>query len=97
VNKYVVETEVPIKLFKGDPEDERRQLERLNQVRREREAARVERSLGEIRRVAEAKAAGRDENIIPAMIEAVKARATVGEIFSILREIFGEYKPPTII
>jgi methylmalonyl-CoA mutase N-terminal domain/subunit len=31
------------------------------------------------------------------MIEAVKARATIGEIFSILREIFGEYKPPAII
>ncbi len=97
VNKYVVETEVPIKLFKGDPEDERRQVERLQRVRVERDGARVERSLAGIRRVAEAKVAGRGENIVPAMIEAVKARATIGEIFSILREIFGEYKPPTII
>jgi len=97
VNKYVVETEVPIKLFKGDAEDERRQVERLQRVRVERDGTRVERSLAGIRRVAEGKAAGRGENIVPAMIEAVKARATIGEIFSILREIFGEYKPPTII
>jgi len=97
VNKYVLEKEVPIKLFTGDPEAERRQVERLNKVRREREASRVEKSLGEIRRVAESKAAGRDGNIVPAMIEAVKAHATVGEIFGILREIFGEYKPPAII
>ncbi|MBI5969425.1 MAG: methylmalonyl-CoA mutase, partial [Deltaproteobacteria bacterium] len=97
VNKYVLEKEVPIKLFTGDPEAERRQIERLNKARRERDQARVEKSLIEVRKVAESKAAGRDGNIVPAMLEAVKAHATVGEIFGILREIFGEYKPPTII
>ena len=54
-------------------------------------------SLAAIRRVAEAKAVGRDENIVPAMIEAVQAHASVGEIFGVLREIFGEYKTPTVI
>lgn len=97
VNKYVVEKEVPIKLFTGDPAAEQRQIERLNKVRKERDLSRVEKSLVEIRKIAESKAAGKDENIVPAMIEAVKAYATVGEIFGILREIFGEYKPPTIV
>ncbi len=97
VNKYVVDKEVPIRLFKGDPDDERRQVERLHTVRRERHAARVDASLAAIRRVAEAKAVGRDENIVPAMIEAVQAHASVGEIFGVLREIFGEYKTPTVI
>jgi methylmalonyl-CoA mutase N-terminal domain/subunit len=97
VNKYALEKEVPIELFKGDPEDERRQIERLNKVRKERDRSRVEKSLAEIRKVAEFKAAGRNGNIVPAMIEAVKAHATIGEIFGILREIFGEYKPPTIV
>jgi methylmalonyl-CoA mutase N-terminal domain/subunit len=97
VNKYVLEKEVPIKLFKGDPEAERRQIERLNKVRKERDPSRVEKSLREIREIAESKAAGRNGNIVPPMIEAVKAHATVGEIFGLLREIFGEYKPPTII
>jgi methylmalonyl-CoA mutase N-terminal domain/subunit len=97
MNTYVVERDVPIRLFRGDPDDERRQLERLHAIRRERDAACVARSLDAIRRVAEAKTVGRDENIVPAMIEAVEAHATVGEIFAVLREIFGEYKPPTVI
>jgi methylmalonyl-CoA mutase, N-terminal domain len=97
VNKYAQEKEVPIKLFKGDPAAEQQQIERLNKVRRERDSSRVEKSLVGIRKVAEAKASGRDGNIVPAMVEAVKAHATIGEIFGILREIFGEYKPPTII
>jgi methylmalonyl-CoA mutase N-terminal domain/subunit len=97
VNKHVVEKEVPIKLFTGDPEAEKRQVERLNKVRKERNSSRVEKALAEIRKVAESKAAGRNGNIVPAMVEAVKAHASVGEIFGILREIFGEYKPPTII
>jgi len=97
VNKYVLEKEVPIKLFEGDAEAERRQIERLNKVRRERDQSRAQKSLEKIRSIAESKAAGRDGNIVPAMIEAVKAHATVGEIFGLLREIFGEYRPPTII
>lgn len=97
VNKYVLEKEVPIKLFTGDPEAEQRQIERLNKVRKERDPSRVEKSLREIRKIAESKATGRNGNIVPAMIEAVKAHATVGEIFGLMREIFGEYKPPTII
>ncbi len=97
VNRYALEKEVPIKLFKGDPEDERRQIVRLNKVRKERDRSRVEMSLAEVRKVAESKAAGRNGNIVPAMIEAVKAHATIGEIFGILREIFGEYRPPAII
>jgi methylmalonyl-CoA mutase N-terminal domain/subunit len=97
VNKYVVEKEAPIQLFQGDPADERRQIEWLNTVRRERNQTRVNKSLAVIRRVAESKAAGRKVNIVPAMMDAVKAHATIGEIFGLLREIFGEYKPPAII
>ncbi len=97
VNKYVVEKEAPIKLFQGDPADERRQIERLNTVRRERSQAQVKKTLAEIRRIAESKAAGRNANIVPAIMDAVKAHATIGEIFGLLREIFGEYKSPAII
>ena len=97
VNKYTIEKEVPIQLFKGDPEDEQRQIERLHRVRKERNQEQVQRSLSQLRRVAKLKAIGRKENIIPAMIEAVKAHATIGEIFRILREVFGEYIPPSAI
>ena len=89
VNKYILEEEVPIKLFAGDPEAEPRQIERLNKVRKERNPSQVEKTLAGIRRIAEGKASGRNENIVPVMIEAVKAHATVGEIFEILRD--GEF------
>lgn len=97
VNKFVLEEEVPINIFKGDPEAERRQIERLKSLRQERNRDRIEMALKELKKVAERKKFGSSDNIVPAMLEAVRAHATVGEIFGILREVFGEYKPPTII
>jgi methylmalonyl-CoA mutase N-terminal domain/subunit len=38
-----------------------------------------------------------DENVMPAVIEAVKARATIGEICDVWREIFGEYRPKEFV
>jgi len=97
VNKFVLQKEVPIKLFKGNPEAERRQIDRLNRIRQERDQARVESALANVRRIAEAKAAGKEENIVPSILEAVRAYATVGEIFGLLREVFGEYRQPAIL
>ena len=97
VNKFVMEQEIPIKTFKGDPDAERRQIERLDKIRQERDKSKVERTLAGVRKTAEAKAAGKDVNIIPSMLEAVRACATIGEIFDILREVFGVYRPPMII
>ncbi|RLI10271.1 methylmalonyl-CoA mutase, partial [Candidatus Bathyarchaeota archaeon] len=51
----------------------------------------VEDALDRLRRAAEG-----EENLMPYMLEAVKARATIGEIFGVLREIFGEYRPPLV-
>jgi methylmalonyl-CoA mutase N-terminal domain/subunit len=97
VNKFVLQKEVPIKIFKGNPEAERRQIERLNKVRQKRDQVKVGSALANVRRAAEAKAAGKEENIVPSILEAVRAYATVGEIFGLLREVFGEYRQPAII
>jgi methylmalonyl-CoA mutase N-terminal domain/subunit len=97
VNKFVVEKEVPIKIFKGNPEAEKRQIERLNKVRRERDTAKVESALARVRAAAEAKVAGKEENIVPSILEAVRVYATVGEIYGLLREVFGEYRPSAIL
>ena len=97
VNRFVQEKDVHIKIFKGDREAERKQLERLNKVREERDKGRVERALAEVRKVAEAKAEGKNVNIVPSVLEGVRAQATVGEIFGLLREVFGDYRPPTIL
>ena len=97
VNKFVLEKEVPIKIFKGNPEAARRQIERLNNIRQERDKAKVENALAKVREVAEAKTAGKDINIVPSILEAVRVYATVGEIFGLLREVFGEYRQPAIL
>ncbi|HKF14010.1 MAG TPA: methylmalonyl-CoA mutase family protein [Gaiellaceae bacterium] len=86
VNRYEEHEAEPIELHHLDPESERRQLERTARVRAERNAEEASRALDEVRRVARS-----DENLLPAMREALRARSTVGEICDVLREEFGTY------
>src|SRR5581483_9982595 len=85
VNRYEEEGAEQIELHRLDPAIERRQLERTARVRAERAAA-AEAALAEVRRVA-----GTDENLLPPMREALRARCTVGEICEVLREEWGTY------
>ena len=96
VNKFVVEEEQQIETFEGDPEGERQQVERLEKVRQERDNALVEKTLARLKKTAEEKAGGKDSNIVPLMLDAVRAYASIGEIFGVLREVFGEYKLPVV-
>jgi methylmalonyl-CoA mutase, N-terminal domain len=86
VNRYEEQESEPIELHRLDPEAERRQLDRTARVRAERNAEQAGRALEEVRRVAKS-----DENLLPAMREALQARGTVGEICDVLREEFGTY------
>ncbi|HET9522144.1 MAG TPA: methylmalonyl-CoA mutase family protein [Candidatus Limnocylindrales bacterium] len=70
-----------------DPEGERRQIERVRRVRAERDAAAWERTLGRLEDCARG-----EENVLPALIEAVGAYATVGEISNRLRQAWGEHR-----
>jgi methylmalonyl-CoA mutase N-terminal domain/subunit len=74
-----------------DEEGERRHLERLNRVRRERSQREVQRTLAELRRAAQG-----TENLMPYILDAVRAYATLGEICGVFREVFGEYMPEHI-
>jgi methylmalonyl-CoA mutase N-terminal domain/subunit len=86
VNRFVEHGDEPIELHRLDPTSEQRQLERTARVRAERDATRAEAALREVRRVA-----GTDENLLPAMREALGARCTVGEICEELRAEFSTY------
>jgi methylmalonyl-CoA mutase N-terminal domain/subunit len=86
VNRYEEHEAEPIELHRIDPEAERRQLERTSHVRAERDPATAGQALEEIRRVART-----DENLLPPMREALRARCSVGEICNVLREEFGTY------
>ncbi len=87
VNSFTVEEEPKIELLQVDPEVERRQLERLREYKKNRDQDKVLKSLDNLR-----KAARGDENLMPVIINAIKNRATLGEISDALREVWGEFK-----
>jgi len=68
------------------------QLKRLEHHRRERDAESVAASLDGLRA-----ACGGSENLMPPILDAVRAYATLGEICGAMRKVFGEYSPPTVI
>jgi methylmalonyl-CoA mutase N-terminal domain/subunit len=86
VNRFTEGDEEAIELYRLDPEAERRQLERTARVRAERNAEEAERTVSAVRETARG-----DGNLLVPMREALRARATVGEICNALREEFGTY------
>jgi methylmalonyl-CoA mutase, N-terminal domain len=86
VNRFVEDDEERVALHRLDPESERRQLERTRRVRAERNAETATTALEAVR-----VAARGDENMLPPMREALRARCTVGEICNVLREEWGMY------
>jgi methylmalonyl-CoA mutase N-terminal domain/subunit len=93
VNDYKIEKEeTPIELLRVDPKVEKEQLASLYELKQERNKKKVEEVLGKLRRSAE-----KNENLMPLIIESVKAYATLGEICEELRQVYGEYKELIII
>jgi methylmalonyl-CoA mutase N-terminal domain/subunit len=92
VNVHVDEEgELPFEAFELDPDLAERQIRRTQAVRRNRAQAEVGTSLKEIR---EAAVSGR--NVMPSVVRAIKAQATVGEICDVLRDVYGGYRAPII-
>jgi len=92
VNEFVTEEEIPIKILQIDPEIEKKLVERLKQIKKQRNQAKAKETLNKLRRAAEQD----NTNLMPFILQAVKEYATLGEICDTLREVFGEYKPPSI-
>ncbi len=92
VNDFVLEgEEITIPVLKIDPEIERTQVERTQRIRRERDKKKFEEALNELRKASEG-----TDNVMPHVINAVKAHATVGEICDVWRDIWGEWDEPKI-
>jgi len=92
VNRFQVDEERPIPTMQVDPEIERNQVARLNALRARRDMAKVKPALAEVERRARS-----SENLMPAILLAVEAYATVGEISDALRRAFGEYHESVVI
>jgi methylmalonyl-CoA mutase N-terminal domain/subunit len=88
VNRYAIEQDERYEPLRMDPAVEERQIERLTAVRAGRDRTAVERALGRLREAAEGTG-----NVLYPMKEALTARATVGEICSALRTVWGTYHP----
>lgn len=92
VNKYVVEAPIEIPILEMDPEGEGRHLRRLNDIRATRDNPVVEQSLAALR-----EAALNDRNTMPALLDCVRAYATLGEMCDVLRETFGVYQDVAVV
>lgn len=92
VNKFLMEAEMPKDLLKVNPAVAERQVEKLRKLQESRDQRQVAESLQKLRIVAQT-----TENLMPAIIEAVRVYATLGEICGILREVFGEYQQQVML
>jgi methylmalonyl-CoA mutase N-terminal domain/subunit len=88
VNRFVAETEEPYEPLRVDPSIEVDQKARLQRLRAERDQVVVDRWLAELM-----DAAAGDDNVLYPMREALRARATVGEVSDALRKVWGVYQP----
>jgi methylmalonyl-CoA mutase N-terminal domain/subunit len=91
LNQFAVEEETPIKILRVSTEVEKRQIEKLNSAKSSRSKEKLDDVLSQLLQATE-----HDENLMPSIIEAVKEYATLGEICNVLRQIYGEYKAPTV-
>ena len=92
VNDFVAEENRTIPTLRIDAEIERSQIARLNALRAKRDSAGAKATLAELQR-----RAGTNENLLPAILAAVEAYATLGEISDALRRLFGEYHESAVI
>jgi methylmalonyl-CoA mutase N-terminal domain/subunit len=92
VNEFTAAEPVHIPVFAVDPAREREQQAQLARLRRDRDNSMVEQILQTL-----GAAAGESKNLLPLLIEAVEAYATIGEICAVLRRVFGEHRESVAI
>ncbi len=92
INKFQSEENEEPELLKIDVKVQEEQIKFLNKIKSERNSEEVKKALSDLKITA-----GTDQNLIPLIINAVKAYASAGEICNTLREVFGEYKEQVVI
>ncbi|MEE9522590.1 MAG: methylmalonyl-CoA mutase family protein [candidate division NC10 bacterium] len=98
VNRCVAEVEEPIPLLQIDPDKAaHQQMEKIHQLKKRRDSHPVNHTLDAIRRAAQGKDPWARDLLMPKILDAVRAYATLGEIMGVLREAWGEYVEPAIL
>jgi methylmalonyl-CoA mutase N-terminal domain/subunit len=91
VNKYTEGEEMEVELHEYRQESVKEQIQRLREVKRERDGQKVVQTLRDLE-----KAAREEKNVMPYLLECCKAYATVGEMTKIFKEVYGEFKEPSL-
>ncbi|HVD28143.1 MAG TPA: methylmalonyl-CoA mutase family protein [Mycobacteriales bacterium] len=91
LNRFTVDAEERYEPLRVDPAIEEGQRKRLAALRADRSTADLDRALTELRRTA-----GRRDNVLYPMRDALRARATVGDVCNALRDVWGTYRPPDL-
>jgi len=90
----LVEPGVPkVKILRVDPEVRKRVIDRLSKFKSERDNVKVMRALDDVMRAAE----NSEVNIFPYILEAIRSKATLGDVSKVLREVWGEWRAPEAI
>jgi methylmalonyl-CoA mutase N-terminal domain/subunit len=92
VNRYCIEEAEPKGLLKIDHAVQEAQIRSLRKVRAKRNQSEVDKNIAQLK-----KAANGAENLMPYILNAVRAYASIGEICSTLRSVFGEYRDNTVV
>ncbi|WP_435335082.1 acyl-CoA mutase large subunit family protein [Haloarchaeobius sp. TZWWS8] len=92
VNEFEVDEEPEMDIQEVTEEDEQRQIRRLEDVYEARDDEEVDATLSALREACEG-----DDNVMPYIVDAVKAYATVGEVCDVMRDVFGEYHPGSAV
>jgi methylmalonyl-CoA mutase N-terminal domain/subunit len=91
VNRFVEESEAPLQILSIDESVEEEQKKAVADLRRSRDGRAAASALRALRQTCAEK-----RNVMPALVEAVKAYATVGEISDVMREVFATYEEPAV-
>jgi len=91
LNQFIAEEEPAITTLRVNPAVEKKQVRRVQALRRKRDKQKVQSVLSRL-----GAAADKDENLMPIMLEAVRDYCTLGEVCGVLRQVYGDYRAPTI-
>jgi methylmalonyl-CoA mutase N-terminal domain/subunit len=92
VNKYPVDYDTVTDVFRTNPKSIQIEIDRINKLKARRDKNKLQAALDKLRKVCE-----KEENVMPAVMEATKEGATVQEVCDIYREIYGIWEPPLAI
>ena len=91
VNKYTEGVDMEVKLHEYDEQGAQRQIKRVKELRKNRDHKAVKKSLKAL-----TNAAIEQKNVMPYLVDCCKCYATVGEMASVFRDVFGEHEEPMI-